>query len=59
MVCNSMALKALEYSYKDDQKGFLKWEKQIMKSYSDNPIIVFYLDIESGAIYTKILRVVL
>lgn len=44
---------ALEYSSKDDQKGFLKWGKPILKCYIDGLIIFFYLDIESGAIYTK------
>lgn len=36
-----MALNAPEYGYEDDQEGFLKWKKRIMKCYSDSPIVFF------------------
>lgn len=41
-MCIPVAFKALEYSYEDDHKGFLKWEKQIMKCSSDS-LVRFFL----------------
>lgn len=48
-----MGFKALEYSCKDDQKSFLKWEKQIMKFYSDSLIIFFLIWTMSLEQYTQ------
>lgn len=49
-----MALKALGYGYKDDQEGFLKWEKQSIKCCSDSVIVFFFFNLDIEKVWNNI-----